>query len=185
MKKLISDAFDQHQQTIELLREQQDVILQIADIWSNALKSGKTIFFCGNGGSAADSQHLAAELVGRFIKERRGLTGIALTTDTSILTAVGNDYGYEQVFSRQVQAIGRAGDVLVAISTSGNSVNIIKAIEVAKEKGMKIIGFSGGNGGKMAMCTDICLTVPSSVTARTQEAHILVGHMLCQMCDEV
>lgn len=184
MKQLIFDVFDEHQRTIERLREQGDLILQIAQIWRNALQNGNKILFCGNGGSAADCQHLAAELVGRFVKERKGLPGIALTTDTSILTAVANDYGYDNVFSRQVEALGCAGDVLMAISTSGNSPSIVKAVEVAREKKLIAIGFTGGNGGKLATECDFCLMVPAKVTARIQEAHILAGHLLCELCDE-
>ncbi len=185
MKQLISELFDEHQKTIDQLREQSDRILQIAQIWRKALQNGNKILFCGNGGSAADCQHLAAELVGRFVKERQGWPGIALTTDTSILTAVTNDYGYERVFARQIEALGNAGDVLVAISTSGNSASIIKAVEEAKTKGMLTVGLTGGSGGRLAPACDVCLTVASPVTARIQEAHILVGHMLCQLCDEV
>ena len=183
MEKLISSVFDEHQQTIEALRQQEDMILQMAEVWRTALKNGNKILFCGNGGSAADCQHLAAELVGRFVKERRGLPAIALTTDTSILTAVGNDYGYENVFARQVEALGQKGDVLMAITTSGNSANVIKAAEIAKAQGLTVIGFSGGRGGRIAELADLCLNAPSLVTARVQEVHILVGHLLCQLCD--
>lgn len=185
MKKLISSVFDQHIENIELLRQQSDMIFKMAKIWRTALANGNKILFCGNGGSAADCQHLAAELVGRFVKERCGLPGIALTTDTSILTAVANDYGYDRVFARQVETLGRCGDVLVAISTSGKSDSIINAVEQAKQQGLLILGLTGGSGGQLAQVCDMCLTVASPVTARIQEAHIFVGHMLCQLCDEV
>ena len=144
---------------------------QAADLVEKALAAGHKVLFCGNGGSAADSQHLAAEFVGRFQKERRGLPAIALTVDTSILTAVANDYGYETVFARQVQALGEAGDVLFGISTSGSSKNVLLAIEEAKKKGI------------MASACDICLAVPAKVTARAQEMHILMGHILCELVD--
>ena len=148
-----------------------------------ALAEGHKVLFCGNGGSAADSQHLAAEFVGRFQKERKGLPAIALTVDTSILTAVANDYGYDTVFARQVQALGEPGDVLVGISTSGNSKNVLLAIEEARAKGITCIGMTAEGGGKMALACDICLAVPAKVTARAQEMHILMGHILCELVD--
>lgn len=150
----------------------------------DALAGGHKILFCGNGGSAADSQHLAAEIVGRFQKERPSLPALALTVDTSVLTAVANDYGYDTVFSRQVEGLGGAGDVLVGISTSGNSKNVVAAIEAARRKQMKVIGFTGIGGGKMAALCDVCLAVPSRVTARTQEMHIMIGHILCEIAEE-
>ena len=156
-----------------------DDIRQAADLCQDALEGGNKLFFCGNGGSAADCQHLAAELVVRFTRERQGLPAIALTTDTSILTACGNDYGYDRVFSRQVEALGRIGDVLLAFSTSGNSANVLEAVRRAQEEGMFTIGFTGVNGGKLAELCEVCITVPSDVTARIQEGHILLGHWLC------
>ena len=152
------------------LPEQLEKTAQLIDV---ALRRGNKILFCGNGGSAADSQHLAAEFVGRFQTERRGLPAVALTVDTSILTAVANDYGYDAVFARQVQALGQPGDVLVGLSTSGNSANVLRAIAEAKAKGMTC----------MAACCDICLAVPAEVTARAQEMHILMGHILCELVD--
>lgn len=163
-----------------------NILEQIAEsavIIKNSLKNGKKVLFCGNGGSAADSQHLAAEFVGRFQKERVGLPAIALTVDTSILTAVANDYGYDTVFARQVQALGNDGDVLVGVSTSGNSKNVLAAIDVAKAKGMQCIGLTAQGGGKMAEVCDICMAVPGPVTARAQEIHILIGHILCELVD--
>lgn len=159
-------------------------IEQFADLCVAALKQGHTVFFMGNGGSAADCQHLAAEFVVRFKRERKGLAAVALTTDTSILTAGGNDYGFETVFSRQVEALVRPGDVVVGISTSGNSPNVVKGIRAAKEAGAVTIGMTGAGGGQLKELCDLCLRVPSDVTARIQEAHILMGHIVCEMIDE-
>jgi D-sedoheptulose 7-phosphate isomerase len=139
--------------------------------------------FCGNGGSAADAQHWAGELVSRFNYDRPGLAAIALTTDTSILTAIGNDYGYERLFARQVEALGVTGDVLIAISTSGNSPNIVAALEAARVRGITSIGFTGEAGGKMAALCDICLRIPSSSTPRIQEGHEVLGHAICGMIE--
>lgn len=144
-----------------------------------ALKKGKKIIFCGNGGSAADSQHLAAELMGRYLVDRDPLPAIALTVDTSALTAIGNDYSYEDVFARQLKGIGQEGDVLVALSTSGNSKNVIKAAHTAKEKGIPILGLTGSSGGKMDAICDLCIKVPSQQTNHIQEMHIAIGHMIC------
>ncbi len=152
----------------------------------NAIEQGNKILACGNGGSAADAQHFIAELVGRFERDRIPLAGIALNTDTSILTAVGNDYGYEQVFERQVQALGMPGDILVAITTSGNSPNVLKAIEAAHMRGMTVIALSGKKGGAMNDCLatdDIHLCVPHDRTMRIQEIHILLLHILCDGID--
>lgn len=186
MQKLIKQRINEHILVIEQVRQFLPVHLEEGiNICRTALMNSNKLLFCGNGGSAADAQHLAAEFVGRYIKERVGLPAIALTTDTSILTAVGNDYGFEKIFSRQVQALGQAGDVLLAFSTSGNSVNILKAIEEAQKKNLKTIGFTGGTGGKMADICDVCLCVPEKVTGRVQECHILLGHILCEMLDGV
>lgn len=157
----------------------QDDFALILDACTKAIKNGKKIMFFGNGGSAADAQHLATELSIRFIKDRPPLAGLALTTDTSTLTAAGNDYGFDYIFSRQIEALGHEGDIAIAISTSGNSPNIINAINKAKEKGITVIGLSGRDGGKMRNICDHILIVPSSTTARIQEMHILLGHMLC------
>ena len=148
-----------------------------------ALEKGRKILICGNGGSAADSQHMAAEFVGRFVKERQSLPALALTVDTSLLTAVGNDYGFDYVFSRQVEGLGQEGDVLIAISTSGNSANVVRAIKTAKEKGIYVIGMTGENGGILAKESDLCLAVPSQVTARIQEMHIMIIHMICEIAE--
>ena len=148
-----------------------------------ALEKGRKILICGNGGSAADSQHMAAEFVGRFVKERQSLPALALTVDTSLLTAVGNDYGFDCVFSRQVEGLGQEGDVLIAISTSGNSANVVRAIKTAKEKGIYVIGMTGENGGILVKESDLCLAVPSQVTARIQEMHIMIIHMICEIAE--
>lgn len=183
---LIKSVINEHLSTVENMQKNcMEDIQKMALLCQEALKNGHTIFFCGNGGSAADSQHLAAEIVGRFLKERRGMPAVALTTDTSILTAVSNDYGYEKIFARQVEALVRPGDVVVGLSTSGNSPNVVAAIEMAKTMEALTIGMTGGNGGKLAQICDACLIVPSPVTARVQEAHILVGHIICEMIDEV
>lgn len=161
-----------------------DHILTQADDLAERLKRGCKILVCGNGGSAADAQHFAAELTGRYLKERRALAGIALTTDTSALTAIGNDYGYDLVFSRQVEALGRPGDVLVGISTSGNSPNVLRAVASAKALGMRTIGMLGRDGGTLKAAVDDALIVPSLVTARIQEIHEMVFHFWCEILDE-
>lgn len=150
----------------------------------STLKTGNKILLLGNGGSAGDAQHIAAELTGRYKTERRGLPAIALTTDTSALTAIGNDYGFDRIFDRQVEALGREGDLLIAISTSGKSMNVINAITFGKDIGMPSIGLSGKGGGKMKNLCDINIIIPSDDTARIQEMHILVGHILCGIVDQ-
>jgi len=147
------------------------------------LRAGHKVLLCGNGGSAADAQHLAAELVGRYTRERRGWPAIALTTDTSALTAIGNDYGYERIFDRQVEALGQAGDVLIAISTSGNSPNVLAAVARARAQGLYTLGFAGRDGGLLATACDLCLPVPHAETARIQELHITLGHILCDLVE--
>jgi D-sedoheptulose 7-phosphate isomerase len=155
-----------------------------SSIWVSALGSGHKVLFVGNGGSAADAQHLAAELMGRFKLERRPLPALALTTDTSALTAIGNDYGYDEVFRRQVLAWALPGDVLVALSTSGNSPNVLAAAEAARALGAKVVGFTGQSGGQLRELCDACLCVPSSDTAHIQEAHIALGHILCGLVEQ-
>lgn len=149
-----------------------------------SFRAGNKLLICGNGGSAADSQHIAAELTGRYKKEREGIPAIALSTDTSALTAIGNDYGFEHIFARQVQALATKGDVLLGISTSGHSQNILLALESAKKLGCKTIGFSGKGGGAMKALCDVNLIIPSDDTPRIQEMHILLGHILCQLIEE-
>lgn len=150
-----------------------------------ALTSGKKVLLCGNGGSAADAQHIAAELVGCYEKQRRSWPAIALTTDTSALTAVSNDLGYEEVFARQVAGLGQAGDVLVAISTSGKSKNVLRAVEKAKELGCRTIALAGGTAEPLGSLCDVTVAVPSKRTARVQEAHITIGHLWCEMVDQL
>lgn len=148
-----------------------------------ALKRGNKLLFAGNGGSAADAQHWAGELVSRFNFDRPGLAAIALTTDTSILTAIGNDYGYDYVFARQIEALGRSGDLLFAISTSGNSKNIVRAIEAARDAGIGVIGFTGQSGGAMADLCDVCFRMPSGKTPKIQEGHEFLGHLICGLIE--
>lgn len=161
-----------------------ECIARAATLMIDAYKAGRKTLLAGNGGSAADAQHIAGEFVSRFYFDRPGLPSVALTTDTSILTAIGNDYGYEKVFSRQVQANGAPGDVFVGISTSGNSPNIVAALEECRRMGIRTIGFTGAGGGKMASLCDVCIRVPSMETPRIQESHILVGHILCCLVEE-
>ena len=148
-----------------------------------ALRDGRKLLFAGNGGSAADAQHWAGELVSRFYYDRPGLAAIALTTDSSILTAVGNDYGYDYTFARQIEALGQAGDVFIAISTSGNSPNILRAAQAARARGMHVLGFTGRGGGKLAPLADICFRMPSDETPRIQEGHEFIGHLLCALIE--
>lgn len=171
---------EDHVATLAKVRaELKDPFVQLVAASVACLKNGGKILFFGNGGSAADAQHLATELVVRFRKNRPSLAAIALTTDTSALTAIGNDFGFEDIFSRQVEGLGRKGDVVIGISTSGNSPNVLKALKLAREMGLVTVGFGGGTGGKLPEVSDISLIVPSAVTARIQECHILLGHMLC------
>lgn len=160
------------------------VIADAAEKILDAYKAGKKVFLIGNGGSAADAQHLATELVGRFKLERSALPAMALTTDTSILTAVANDYGYETVFSRQLEALANDGDVLIAITTSGTSPNILKAVETAHSKGVIVIGLTGETGGNLKDSADLTIMVPSTDTARIQEAHITIGHIICHLVEK-
>lgn len=184
MKNTIKKELTSHLQTINAVIENMSDIIQEASVLAvETLKRGNKILLFGNGGSAADAQHIAAELTGRYKKERRGLPALALTTDTSALTAIGNDYGYDRVFDRQVESLALKGDLLVGISTSGNSVNIINAFQVGKRLGCKILGLSGCDGGAMNDFCDVNLIVPSFNTPRIQEMHILFGHTICQIID--
>lgn len=185
MKNTILKELNAHKDTIEKTIENMiPTIEEASQICIEALKNGKKILLFGNGGSAGDAQHIAAELTGRYKTERRGLPGIALTTDTSALTAIGNDYGYDRVFDRQLEALGANGDVAIGISTSGNSGNVISAFKLAKKMNIKTIGMSGRDGGSMNASCDLNLIVPSSDTPRIQEMHITIGHIICQLIDE-
>jgi D-sedoheptulose 7-phosphate isomerase len=168
---------------LEKLKDQESDIAKAGDVIVAALRAGNTIYFCGNGGSAADAQHLAAELSGKFLKERRPLPGVSLTTNSSALTAIGNDFGYDQVFSRQLEGCGKRGDVLVALSTSGNSVSVVRTAESAQTLGMKVIGLTGERDSALSVKCDICLKMPATSTPRIQEMHILVGHILCELAE--
>ena len=167
----------------EFFRVNKETIAQTAETIAHGLRTGHKVLFFGNGGSAADAQHLAAELVGRFGPDRLALPAISLATDTSVLTAVANDYGYEKVFARQIEALGQSGDTAVAISTSGNSPNVIAAIDVARSKGLFTIGLTGETGGKMKDRVEVLFRVPSRETPRIQETHLLLGHILCELVD--
>lgn len=165
------------------LKENLSRLLDVVKLISHCFEAGNKLFFFGNGGSAADAQHLAAEFVNRYIMDRPPLPAIALTTDTSILTSISNDFSFSEVFAKQLKALGKEGDVAVGISTSGTSPNIIKAFEVAKEMGMKTIALTGNDGGSLVKIADVSLIVPSSSTPRIQEVHILIGHVLCELVE--
>ena len=159
-------------------------VVKVADAMTKCLRSGNKVLFFGNGGSAADAQHLAAELSGRFLKERASLSGWALTTNSSVLTAVGNDYSFDEVFARQIQGMGSPGDVAFAISTSGNSPNVLRAVNAAREKKLITVGLAGKTGGKLRSAVDHCICIPNDQTPRIQEGHILTGHILCELVEE-
>lgn len=178
-----SSALDEHIEAVNALRAENSSVDRCADLIIDTLRSGKKLLICGNGGSAADAQHFAAELVGRFERERRGLPAIALTTDTSALTALANDYGFERVFARQVEALASRGDLLIAISTSGTSPNVIAAVMAARDLGCRVLGMTGAEGKKLAGLSDECIRVPSRRTARIQEAHALLIHVWCEMVE--
>jgi D-sedoheptulose 7-phosphate isomerase len=185
MRDTIKDILLQSIQIKEdLLRTRVDQIIELSGLVIDCFKKGGKVIFCGNGGSASDSQHLAAEFVGRYQKDRAGLPAIALTTNTSVLTSLANDYGYEIVFSRQLEALGQKNDILIGISTSGKAKNVSAAIKQAKKMGIKSIAFTGGDGGELAKLADVSLVVPSLVTARIQEAHITVGHIICDLVEK-
>ena len=186
VQELIEARFLEHEKLIHRVMGSKRLLRSLEDaagLMKMTLASGNKIMFCGNGGSAADAQHWAAEIVGRFQREREGMAGLALTTDATVLTAVGNDYGYDRVFARQVEGLGREGDLLVAISTSGNSPNVVNAIAAARKKHIRVLGFTARTGGKMAELCDILLNVPEDNTARVQEIHELMGHILCELVE--
>jgi D-sedoheptulose 7-phosphate isomerase len=180
---IIQAAISAHQSVIAQLDTLSPQIEALSQKMLQCLQSGGKIVWMGNGGSAADSQHLAAEIVVRYQTERRGLASIALTTDTSILTAAGNDYGFEHIYARQVEALCTDKDVIIGISTSGNSPNVLRAIQAGRALGAYTVGMTGAGGGKLAKLCDLLLAVPTPVTARAQEAHILIGHILCELID--
>jgi D-sedoheptulose 7-phosphate isomerase len=183
IKTLLQDSIVVKQQ----LLADETMLVNIADVAQHAidaLRAGNKIILAGNGGSASDAQHIAAELVGRFEQDRPGLPAMALTTNASQLTALSNDYGYEAVFSRQLQALGRAGDVFFGLSTSGNSANVVNAVEVAREQELITVGMTGNSGGRLESLCDVCIQVPSANTARIQEAHITIGHILCAQIEQ-
>jgi D-sedoheptulose 7-phosphate isomerase len=181
---LLLSGLDEHRELFARLAAQSSVIEEAAGLIQTTLSHGGKLLLCGNGGSAADSQHIAAELTGRFVKDRRPLAAVALSTDTSALTSIANDYGFDEVFSRQVMALGRRGDCLLGISTSGNSRNIIRAADAARAAGIHVIGLLGRDGGALRALCDVAIVVPSSTTARIQEAHAFIGHTLCAMVEE-
>ena len=184
-KNIILEILNKSLQAKELsIKNNIDRIIQAADLISEAIKSGHKILLFGNGGSAADAQHLAAEFVNRFKIERPPLAALALTTDTSIITSIGNDYHFDEIFSKQVMALGQKGDIAIGISTSGNSKNVLKAVNAAKTSGIFTIGFTG-RGGKLAEITDLTLTVTSDTTAQIQEVHITMGHIICDLVDRI
>ncbi len=160
------------------------IVNDMVQLLIQSLSNGKKVLLFGNGGSAADSQHIAAELVSKFRRDRKALPAIALTTDTSIMTSIGNDYDFADVFARQIEALGQEGDVAIAITTSGNSPNVLKAVRMAKEKGISTIGLTGQGGGKISELVDICFRAPSEITARIQEVHITVAHAICDILEE-
>jgi D-sedoheptulose 7-phosphate isomerase len=168
-----------------IVRRDADLVDRMTRLVAATVRRGRTVFFVGNGGSAAEAQHLAAEFVVRFVRERGPLPAVALTTDSSILTAAGNDYGFEHVFARGVEALGRRGDLLVAMTTSGSSPNILAAVRAARARGLNVLGMTGAAGRAFARRCDLCLVVPSRVTARIQEVHLLVGHLCCEAAESV
>ena len=185
MKERIVRIFDEHARLQkEFLKHNTEMLAQVAEVLIQAFRKGRTVYFFGNGGSAADAQHLAAEFVNRFRLDRRALPALALNVDTSVLTSIANDFGYDRVFARQIEAFGRADDVAVGLSTSGASPNVIAGIRLARQQGLVTVGFSGGDGGALLRETDHCIVVPSKTTARVQEMHILAGHAICDIVEQ-
>ena len=186
MKEEIAQAFRESADLkLRFIRQNADLMIQAVRMIVQAFKSGNKLLLFGNGGSAADAQHLAAEFVNRFLIERPPLPAISLTTDTSVLTSISNDYGYADSFSKQVKALGKEGDVAIGISTSGAAANVIKAVKVAREMGLKTIGLTGNGGGELAKSVDLAIVVDSQATPRIQELHITIGHVLCEMVDRM
>lgn len=183
IKEIMQASIDTKQQILQN-EELIGTVQKVVDVITAAFKNGNRVYFCGNGGSAADAQHLAAEFSGRFYTDRKALPAEALHCNTSYLTAVANDYGYDVVYSRMIDGIGEKGDVLIGLSTSGNSVNIIKAFDIAKEKGIATVAFTGITGGQMKSVSDYLINIPSADTPRIQESHITIGHIICQLVEE-
>jgi len=185
MKNTILKELNAHKVTIEKVIDSLQNDIELAcKLVVDTVKAGNKVLLFGNGGSAADAQHIAAEFTGRYKTERKALPAIALTTDTSAITAIANDYGYDRVFDRQVKALANKGDLLIGISTSGNSTNVLRGFEIGKELGCKTIGLTGKNGGKFSVSCNLNIVVPSNDTARIQEMHILIGHIICQVIDD-
>jgi D-sedoheptulose 7-phosphate isomerase len=186
MKEEIAQIFRESADLkLRFIRQNAEVMVQVVRMIVEAFKSGNKVMLFGNGGSAADAQHMAGEFVNRFLIERPPLPAIALTTDTSVLTSISNDYGYVDSFSKQVKALGKEGDVAIGISTSGSAANVIKAVRVAREMGIKTVGLSGRDGGELAKAVDVAIVVDAQVTPRIQEVHITIGHVLCEMVDRM
>ncbi|HLS70228.1 MAG TPA: D-sedoheptulose 7-phosphate isomerase [Chitinophagaceae bacterium] len=186
MQSKINSIISESIATKKAILENEDLLAktqEVINIITNAFKNGNALYFCGNGGSAADAQHLAAEFSGRFYKDRKPLPSEALHCNTSYLTAVGNDYGYSYIYSRLIEGLGKEGDILIGLSTSGNSKNIIEAFKKAKELGILTIAFTGKDGGKLKDCTDYLINVPSEDTPRIQESHIMLGHIICEIVE--
>lgn len=181
---LLSQNIAEHSVTMKSLMRLSDLVLEASRVLASGLKGGGKLMLCGNGGSASDAQHFAAEMMGRFQKSRRPYAAIALTSDTSVLTCVANDYAFDQIFARQVQGLGRSGDVLIALSTSGQSANVIQAAIQARQSGVFVLGLTGKGGGELKQYCDLCLVVESANTARIQEAHILLIHTLCELIEQ-
>jgi len=185
MKERIVRIFDEHTRLQkEFLKHNSEMMVRVAEVLLKAFRKGRTVYFFGNGGSAADAQHLAAEFVNRFRLDRSALPALALTVDTSVLTSIANDFGYDRIFARQVEAYGRPDDVAVGLSTSGASPNVIEGVRLARQLGLVTVGFSGGDGGALLREADHCVVVPSNTTARVQEMHILAGHAICDIVEQ-
>ena len=176
-------TLSRHQEMVEGLYALEPQVATLIDTVRESLASGNKVLFFGNGGSASDAQHLAAEFVVRYFKQRAPLAAIALTTDTSIITAHGNDYSFDTIFDRQIQALAKPGDIAIGLSTSGNSANVINGLNTAKQAGCKTVAFTGGKGGQLSDISDTCICIPSDETARVQEGHIIIGHWLCEAID--
>lgn len=187
MRGKIETAFQESAQVkLQFIQNEENVgkIMEVAKRILAAYRKGNKVLFFGNGGSACDASHLAAELVNRYKKDREGLPALALATDMAIVTSIGNDYDYAELFSRQIKTMGNKGDIAIAISTSGNSPNVLKAVEMARQKGITTVGFTGKDGGKLAGLVDYAFIIPSNNTARIQEAHITLGHLLCELIED-